>query len=426
MNRISGFALSAIILFALFACESEKRIPPRGYLPVTPQATESLEAAYFWIAQDKVTSGYWTDAPYLEVNLEDIEVGNLYADGYLNMTGTYDGTSDFNRGRDPELRIKAGYDEEYIYIFVEWNDTTLNPSYMKRLFEGPADPLKQDSSSGWTSQGNEDSFRILFDVDGSPAKDTWKWSMATTAPFNMALNLSTSDEGELIGNNPHLTRNGSPDSSRAAPALEWNGERQEITLADGSTKSIDPAYFLLEDFTTPYTGNPETGRHYFNETASCSFCHGPDGNGEPEIQDNDEGPLQFPIAKTRSDLIEFIKGHPGGAPGYFGQLHDDPEKENDLIAFLRGIGGLPGYIMGMSPAQSDIQAQVNVGTAIISSTRNSRYQVLLKRKLVNTHPEDVQFSPENRYTFSILLSDDDDLNAIGASGLELVFKSNEL
>ena len=415
------------LLLAL-ACESEKRIPPRGYIPSEPVLTENLEAAYFWIPQDKINSPYWKEATYTTAVLTNASTGNLYEDGYLNATGTYLGTDDFNQGRDPELKVKAGYDDNYLYIMLEWKDTTVDASHMTRLFQGPSDPLKTDTAGGWTSQRNQDNIVLLFDMNNGDSKDAWKWSVATTAPFDRAANLTADAQGELTGNVPGITRNGPTDSSRMAPDYEWNGRRQEITLPDGTTKLLDPAYYLLDDFKMPVPGDIQSGQTVFNHTADCRFCHGPDGNGVAD-EFTSGGALNrvFTNRFSRGGLVEFIgsSGHEGGGTKYFGKIENDPEVVGDLLTFLRGIAGQPGYSLALPQEEAEIVALTNVGLGSIN-TANSSYKVLLRRKLQNGKTEDIQFDPDQTYTFSIRLSDNDEINYVEANDIRLIFKSNEL
>jgi hypothetical protein len=427
MRKVFTVIIIQLILLLFVSCEFEKRIPPKGYLPNTPKATPQLEASYFWIPQDQIGSDYWKDANYLEISLSNLSIHNQYTDGYLNMTGTYNGLADFNQGRDPQATLKAGYDDEYIYIMVEWKDTTADPSYMSWLFDGPSDIHKPDTTGGWTSQRNNDSFVLLFDVDGSDTKDAWKWSLALTAPFDMAYNLSVDASGTLTDASNKIIRNASDSSSRSGPLYEWDGNRQEITLPDSTRKLLDPAYFLLEDHKTVYTGDPAGGSVAFNQKADCKFCHGPGGNGEFEGSNGGKLSDVKTLRLSRTDLISFISSteHEGSSNQYFGRIKNDPAEVTDLLAYLRGIAGLPGYRLIAPITDPDIKALTNIGLGTINPN-NSSYKVLLIRPLNTGESGDVVFSPDQVYSFSIRFSDNDDINFVGASNLQLIFKSKEL
>lgn len=421
---LMGFLVSIMLIVA---CESEKRYPPQGYLPNSPKATQQLEAAYFWVPQNKISSSYWKNANYVELSLTNLETGNLYADGYLNMTGTFDGLNDFNKGKNPQAKIKAGYDDEYVYILVEWKDTTANATFGTWHFDGRNDALKADDPSGWTSQGNSDHLSLLFDMNGSGTKDVWKWSLAYTAPFDMALNLSANSSGKIIETGiENAIRNASTSDSRIGPSYEWNGARQEYTTTDGSVKIIDPAYYLLEDNSMPYTGDVNAGQVVFNSTADCAFCHGQNGNGE---SDYGATPLNIPkINKySREGLLEFISEdeHEGSGGQYWGKISSNATAQTDLLAFLRSIAGVPGYMLDPTLITSDISALCNISVGGIERN-NTEYKVLFKRKLNADSNEDISFDPTGTYTFSLHLSDNDDINYIGITNLELIFKSNEL
>ena len=341
-NRIP---ILVLLIAFLIGCESEKRFPPQGYIPNTAKATMQLEAQYFWTPQDKLNSSYWKDANYVEVSLSDLETRNLYGDGYLNMTGTYNGIKSFNRGNDPKVKLRAGYDDEYVYILVEWKDTTTNASYMTWKWQGPEDKYKEDSTTGWTSQKNQDNVTILFDKEDGSGKDAWKWSLAYTAPFDMALNLDTDNNGEIVNFLFPGERNASTTGSRAGPAYEWNGIRQEILMDDGSIKILDPAFFLLNENKMAIPGDISAGETVFNNTAHCSSCHGLNGNGDYEGE-TDGGPIdsEFSNKYTREGLVEYISSsaHEGSAGKYWGQIQTDPVKIENMITFLRGIAGTPG------------------------------------------------------------------------------------
>jgi hypothetical protein len=416
-----------LFLVLTFSCEFEKRIPPRGYLPVSGISTTQLEASYFWLPQNKLNSSYWKDADFLEVSLSNLATHNLYADGYLNMTGTYNGLSDFNRGHDPLVKIKAGYDDENIYILIEWKDTTANASYMNWFYDGTEDAHKTDTSGGWTSQRNSDNFILLFDLDGSSVKDAWKWSLALTAPFDMAYNLQANNNGILSGIPDNTVRNAPDTSSRSGPAFEWNGNRQEIFLADSTRILLDPAYFLLDNHKIAFEGDPAAGQKIFNQTADCKFCHGLNGNGDFEGSEGGVLADVKTLRMSRNDLVSFISGfdHEGSGDQYWGRIKNNPTDITNLLSFLRGLAGIPGSTLIQPIINPDIKALTNIGIGTISSS-NSIYKVLLIRALNTGKANNVVFTPDKVYTFSIRFSDNDDINYIGASDLQLIFKSKEL
>jgi hypothetical protein len=415
-----------LLVISFIGCETEKRNPPKGYLPVTPKATENLEAGYFWMPQDKLSSPYWKTAPYVEVQLSNQSTFKLYSDGFLNMTGTYKGLTSFNRGTDSKVTLKAGYDKEYLYILVEWNDTTTNPSYETWLWQGPQDINKDDSSAGWTSQRNNDNLVLYFDDLANNSKNAWRWSLAYTAPFEMALNLHADENGNFENANP-IFRNGDENNSRSGPMYEWNGIRQKVLMGDGSVKVLDPAYYLLDSNKSFYSGNIKQGEIIFNGTADCKFCHGPYGNGEFEGSDGGVLADVFTNKYSRQGLIDFISSsaHEGSGGQYFGKIKNDSVKVENLLAFLRGIAGVPGNILLNPSTTPDIKALTNISLGGIDK-KNSRYQVLFKRKLMTNATDDVDFFPGNTYSISIRLSDNDEINYVGATGIELIFNSNEL
>ena len=410
------------------SCESEKRVPPKGYFPNTPVATRQLEAAYFFEPQDKLNSRYWKDASYVEAALVNQSTNNLYPDGQLNMTGTYEGISGFNQGRDPGLVLKAGYDDQYLYILAEWKDTTADASYHTRIWQGPSDPLKVDSTNGWTTQRNQDNLTLLFEKEDE-SYDVWRWSLAYTAPFEMALNLSAGADGmvsPIPGSFLRVNTDGS--TPRDMPKYEWNGQRQEVTLDDGTLKILDPAYYLHDEYKEEFTGDIAGGETAFNVRADCRFCHGPDGNGISDGTTSGGALNKVSLNKySREGLVEYIgsTGHEGRGAQYWGRIKNNPTDVENLVSFIRGISGVPGYVLKGPDEERDIRALTNISVGGIDK-QNSSYRVLLKRKLDTGNPEDVGFDPAGTYRFSLRVSDNDEINYVGAEGIELIFKSNAL
>ena len=130
-------------------------------------ATQTLEASKVAIAPNKVTSSYWNTANYLKVTAANISINKLYPDGWLNMTGSFSGLTSFNGGKDPGLTLKAAYDNENIYILVEWQDAKADFSNGSWLYNGPADSKKSDTTGGWTSQRNSDHVALAFEISSA-------------------------------------------------------------------------------------------------------------------------------------------------------------------------------------------------------------------------------------------------------------------
>ena len=353
----------------------------------------------------------------------------MYGDGYLNTTGTYNGVNDFNQGLDAEATVKAGYDSKYIYILIEWKDTTADASYLTWLWEGPEDPLKNDSTEGWTSQRNNDNVTLLFEISGS-AQNAWHWSLAYTAPFDQALSLEANQNDELLTeqNGLPFNRNAESDNGRVGPLYEWNGERQEIILSNGDIKILDPAYYLSDKHKMTFTGDVVVGENVFNEKADCKFCHGINGNGIPEGYTNG-GALNgtFTNKYTREGLIEYIgsRAHEGSGNQYWGRIENNPEDVENMLAFMRGIAGIPGHTVTYSEDITDIKAISNIVVGGIE-IKNTVYQVLFKKPLSAEKSYEVNFDPLFTYKLKIHFSDNDEINLIGSNTIELIFKSSEL
>ncbi|TLX76215.1 hypothetical protein E9993_08375 [Labilibacter sediminis] len=423
-NYIILYTLT-FLFFITTGCEQEKIIPKKGYIPNVPQKTETLQAAYFWIPQDKLSSSYWKEANYVEVKLDDISTQKLYPQAYLNMTGTYYGKNSFNNGNSAIMTLKAGYDESHIYILAEWDDNSVDASFMSWLWNGPSDPLKQEGSDGWTFQRNSDMIFLAFDSDDNK-KDVWKWNIAHSAPFTAALNMTLKADGQLVMDGPPAYKENN-DGTLNNPLYEWDGERQELETDNGTT-ILDPAYYILDENRMEFKGNVSLGAIAFNETADCKFCHGIDGDGITDGS-TDGGKLQNTSLNkyTREGLVDYIgsTAHEGRGSQYFGKIKDDSETVENLIAFIRGICGVPGTYINSEEFNVDIKALSNISVGGIKK-ENERYQVLFIRNLKTESNNDISFDPSKTYTFSIGVSDNDDINNIGIKNLQLQFKSSEL
>jgi hypothetical protein len=418
--------LLTFLFFIILGCEQEKIIPRKGYIPNTPKKTEKLQAAYFWLPQDQLTSPYWKEADFVEITLEDISTNKLYPNGYLNMTGTFYGKNSFNKGNNAMMTLKAGYDKSNIYILAEWNDSSPNPSFLSWLWNGPSDPLKQDANEGWTFQQNSDMIFIAFDIDGNK-KDVWKWNLAHSAPFAAALNMTLNTDGQFIMDGPPAYKENKNSTLSENPLYEWNGERQELET-DNATNILDPAFYILDENRMEFKGDVSQGSIAFNETADCKFCHGLDGDGNTDGS-NDGGSLQNTSLNkyTREGLVEYIgsAAHEGRGSQYFGKIKDNPETVENLIAFIRGICGIPGTYINSEEFNIEITALSNIQIGGIKK-ENERYKVLFTRKLNSENNIDISFDPSNTYKFSIGVADNDDINYIGTLNLQLQFKSSEL
>jgi hypothetical protein len=128
-NQVIKIFLGVTLMFAAGACEKDyyyETPPPPP--PLTSDETSTLEAVHVATAPSAINSAYWRTADYLKVNAQNVSINNLYLDGLLNMTGTYAGLTSFNNGTDPELILKAAYDETNLYILAEWTDLDINVS----------------------------------------------------------------------------------------------------------------------------------------------------------------------------------------------------------------------------------------------------------------------------------------------------------
>lgn len=415
-------------------------VPPESTPTPTEVPITQLNALLVGAAPTGIDDPIWDGIAPFRPRLADASTGRLYGDGRLNMTGTFDGLVGFNGGTDVDLKLRAVHDGTSLYILAEWNDARFDLDRDRWLYNGPADPLKpQEFAVGWTSQRNEDRIAFAFEIDTassgfgtfasvgcaaachdagsglemrpqSGSVDLWQWRAALTAPLGHASDELTdaasgrrSDSGT-----PSAVRNAvAPNNHRSGPALEWNGSAQIFNRPDGTEVSLDPAFFLLAGHTLAFAGDAGAGAATYR--TGCAACHGSAGQG------GIGGPLDQPAQarQSRSRLEEAIAtpSHPGSAA--YNNL--PATGRTDLLAFVRGLAGVPGYALAQPRGSAaDVTAQVNAVYELVDSRQRTAYRVLLSRRLDTGNADDARFQPGNSYPFGVALMDNDGLNHIGS------------
>ncbi|MGZ5303574.1 MAG: ethylbenzene dehydrogenase-related protein [Bacteroidia bacterium] len=442
-NILTGSAIFALVILA--SCERDYfPAPPK---PKTPQQTTMLEATYTTTAPTSVSAAVWKQLDYVKIPMADLSTGKLYDDGFLNMTGTYNGLTGFNNGLTKNIVMKAAYDDNSMYIMLEWEDYKLNASSGTYYYDGPEDPLKSESSKGWTSQKNTDQVALAFDINAakglggtftdlgcaaschngnktleSGTMDIWNWNMALSEPLGFALDRNIDGSNGFIYDNGKkcFERNGS-NNSRTEPLYEWNGEPQTTTKF-GKTVLLDPGFFLVNK--TAFKGDAAAGQVVYAN--SCTGCHGEHGDGAGE---HGEAPSLLVTGKmnrfSREGFKEFAGSTNHTGFSYFQPLTE--KQQDDLIARLHGFSGMPGYVLSQPDgSNADIIASSNVAlTKLDDRTARTKYQVILIRKLNTGNNDDVAFNPASLtpYIFGVALMDNDGKNHIGSTKQSLIFKS---
>jgi mono/diheme cytochrome c family protein len=439
-NRKS--ALQSFILFSTIistlSCERDYLQRPEPPKPKVPNETSTLEASFVNSAVNTVNAPYWKSADYKSVTLADLSTKNLYTeDGHLNMTGTFNGLSDFNNDGSEDLILKAAYDDENLYILAEWTDFKADAYRSSWFFDGQADPHKSDTTGGWTSQRNDDKLSLVFETSGisdfattgcastchsnqkkttAGIADLWKWSYAESEPFGYAINLSVNSTSGIDRDDAstHYQRNANDIASyRSAPKYEFNGVKQEITKADGSSTVLDPAYYLVNK--TDFTGDAEKGyKLYLNHDKGCLGCHGEDGKGFGENGEGADFTNPLFNGYSRDFFIERSLDDNHAGKSYFQKLNTT--EQQDIIARIRGFAGVPGYYFDSDVmTEQDIKASSSASVTKVN-TKITTYKVLLIRKLATGKANDVQFDPlaKPSVPFGIALMDADGKNHIGS------------
>ncbi len=418
--------LTGLFLLIVLSCEYDTIIPIQPPQPKTAEETPNLEVEFVYPLPTTINSTHWNTAKYKIIETEDIVVHQLYEDGKLNMTGTYEGISSFNEGSNSELIVRAAYDSTQICILIEWSDSDMDASHESLLWDGAADPRKADSTEGWTSQRNCDKVTLLFEIPepvNSVSTDIWQWTLALSEPLGYIID-KYSDENDSVHfdeGTPMFVRNAvDPNNSRSAPMYEWNGEVQNITKTNGTNTILDPAFFLLENNRMDFTGDIEAGNSVYNSTkAKCAECHGEHGEGAAF------GGINYPGAMnsfSRSVMHDFLSSEDHTGSTYYNQLN--PTQVENLITRLRGMSGVPGYYLTQPDGSSaDVIVSSAIMLAKVNREHKAKYKILIIRDLQTGNPDDIQFIPEDRssYIFNIYLSDNDGINKIGSLNDTLIF-----
>ena len=402
-------------LISFISCEWEKL--PAPVKPHVSAPTTNLEAMFVQTPITSLTDKHWNTADYVSVQLSNIEFQKLYSDGLLNMTGTYNGLSDFNGGDSVNLVLKAAFDNENIYILATWKDKKGDASYKTWLFDGEIDPLKTDVAEGWTSQKNSDKLYMIFEGLNSNQKDFWKWDMAISEPLGYAMDMYIDQDGNQIADagNPFFERNTNGDNDRSGPKYVWNGVSQQLIQANGNTVLLDPTYYLVNK--VEYSTNFETGRSLVN--TKCASCHGQNLSGGYAIA------LDFPEMNRNSDESLTAKISNPEHEGVSSWETTSDNQRIDLIAGIRSICGIPGNIL-LTPTGSgtDVTSRSNANVSNFSASTNTEYKLLLVRKLNTTNSDDIIIdTTAQSVNFTIGLTDNDEINYVGTQ-LSLTFKYN--
>lgn len=442
-----------VILVAIGSCEKDFYFEPPP--PDTSTRTTTLEAVKVQLAPSTINSAYWKTADYLQVNSENLSTSQLYSDGLLNLTATYLGINSFNKGTDPGLRLKAAYDNDNLYVLAEWTDLRVDLSNSSWLWNGSPDTLKTDATPGWTSQRNCDKIAFAFEIANASSSagtfsnvgcaaschnnagtlsmhpsngqvDIWNWNLALSAPLGYAQDMIASSSGLSDDSGQKLySRNVNGSTDRSGPAYEWDGSSQSVTLANGQSSILDPAFYLFNK--TPFIGDPVRGDSIYHLTSppgDCAGCHGQKGEGGINSAINQISQNK----KSRATLISSMDGT-SDMVAYWGPLN--ATDRDDILAYVRGLSGIPGYYLNTPDgSNADIQAMSNltpiqIKNALLPVTNvHSIYQVLLIRKLNTNNADDKQFilSDSQTYNFGVALMDNDGKNHIGSKKEILTFK----
>lgn len=447
-NNYKAFIV-VLFAFAFVACEEE--FFPGAPVAKSAKETTTLEANYIVTPPITLSDAYWKTANYLKVPVIDLSKNLLYPNGYLNMTGTYNGLSSFNAGISPNVVMKAAYDDTKMYVYIEWTDNDLSPASFSSILNGPEDPLKTDTAGGWTTQGNSDKVALAFDIDNatgtagsfsnvgcaaschsnsmqtlSGSVDIWNWDLATSEGLGYAHDLTANSVNGLksdVGNIMAIL-NKTSSAARTSPIYEWDGVEQSVTRPDGKTTTLDPGYYLLNK--TAFIGDIESGKSiYHHNVYGCNHCHGDFGEGNGPFGDGTAfASVGFASKYSRATIKTFSSSDLHTGKPYWSQV--PVNKQDDLIAFIKGMGSIPGnYLTSPDGSAADVWSVSNVTRSRLNTiSPHTTYKIILVRNLVTNNADDAQFniSATKVYPFGIALMDNDGKNHIGSLKQTLTFK----
>jgi hypothetical protein len=434
------------------ATSCEKEFFPQPPSAKVAKETTKLEASFTATPPLSLSDAYWKTADYLNIPLTDLSKNELYSDGFLNMTGTFKGLSSFNKGEDPKVMMKAAYDKTRVYIYIEWTDSDFSPEFAASIFNGPNDPLKPDTFRRWTSQGNSDKVALAFDIANASSAtgtfdvvgcaaschqnkmqtatgsvDIWNWDLALSDPLGFARDMMTDgtkglhdDEGDNLASQNKIIQG----NSRSAPIFEWDGTQQSYKRPDGKITLLDPGFYLLNK--TPYIGDLDKGdKIYHDADYGCNHCHGEFGGGVGTIGEATAfASTGFAGKYSRASIKSYSASelHPGLS--YWQKV--PAANQDDLIAYIKGLGSIPGYYLkDPTGSSANIWSVSNVVRGRINTgSVHTNYKVILVRDLTTGNADDVQFlSPKGKsFPFGVALMDHDGKNHIGSLKHLLTFK----
>lgn len=409
----------------------------------TPGPAADVQAARVGTGPTGIDDPLWSGITPFTPALGTVSSGLIYGDGQLNMSGTFEGIAGFNGGASANLQLRAVHDGQKIYILAEWNDTIFNVDRRRWLFDGPSDPLKaSESSAGFTSQLNDDKIALAFEISSARSEfgtfadagcasachnvqgsgldmrtaegqvDIWHWKTSRSEPLGYVNDQQSDPDGRRDDAGTAIERRNVPSggNNRSGPAIEWDGTAQEFTRWDGTTITLDPAYFIISGHDVPFEGDAAAGDAIYD--ASCTVCHGSDGEGGigPALN----GPERTRLSRGELDQLTSAASHPGATA--YNAL--SAEQKTDLLARLRGFSGIPGYSLTQPDGSlADVVTQSNVAVTIIDAGALTRtnYRLLMIRDLNTGNADDAQFAPGGTYVFGVALMDNDGRNHVGST-----------
>jgi len=417
----------------------------------------------------------WDEAQEISVATGTVDAGMLYGDGQLNMSGTFGGTTTFNRGDDANLRLTALYTTggSEVYIRARWDDVIFNLDRRRALYNGPSDPEKADDPFGYTSQLNDDKIGLAFeitpgtssefgtfeDVDCAAAchnvavegveldmrpetgkVDIWHWKTSRSEPVGYVNDQFADPEGgrQTDAGVGIEKRNRGGDTNRSGPMVIQDGTEQMITFGPRTGETLDSSFILLDGHTFDVVGRDADNGEVLYLANLCVGCHGVNGEGGvgPALDTKKFGRL----SDAELDGLIAAGTHPGSAAYLALSAPDQADLRLRTFAFW----GTPGYYLMMpsgSAADVTTMSELNYSEAGIDALVNitesqapdfnvrlNKYKfeqdeicVVMTRELDTTHDDDTQFDIAEEYVFGVALMDNDGKNHVGNTRLLLDF-----
>lgn len=443
-RKLVYVTLASGLFLCTFGCSKKGTQPPPV---VVPKKTAKLEAKKIAGTADPAgvsnpTSAFW-NSDYIEFTAtpDSGSTGKTYDTS--PASGCQYNLANQAPGFAPLVRMKAAYNDSFLYLWAQWSDTTFDRNFRRLYFDGrdslftggipafPVDITQRDSlsyspvpdSTEWTLQLNDDKIAVMWDITDAAGNgganspggrfaargcaitchgagkmypdsgrtDLWVWNTSRGNPFGYVTDQYTDsiflpagikdDDQEKFENENWLV-------TARCPRPRYIFDATKAGLVP-----YDERYYLsaTDAVAAPQLSDIEIGNTYYYrrnsfDGRSCGAfdCHRSDGRGDPLRTIPD---LSV-IGRTLSDSLireglglgSSIQIHRNYTNGIAPGVPDSTLAKR-LTARIRAYTGAPGYYFTPPAQPAGLPAVLNVNKNAVYDAANRRYTVIIKRPL---------------------------------------------